>query len=149
MTLRLQCAIALREYREHERRYVTLEIPVTRADLDELALSVATLTEDLADHVMLRSEGANARLEMSPTPSLAIADGVVVIALAERELRFLLSFLLVYHRDGAADVDHIDIELPSELDDDAAVNVTVDRVKPAGTPEELRRLLFEDQAHEA
>ena len=89
-TLRLQGAIALREYREHGTHYVTLEIPVTPADLDELALSVTTLAEDLIDRVTLSSDGVSARLEASQSSSLAVADGVYLVALAERELRFLL-----------------------------------------------------------
>lgn len=141
---KLEGGIRLSTFAREQASYQQLEIPVERSDLESLLLNLSLLSYNLIERLVLSSSCDSVVIRRASTAKLTSGRGRRELELSQRELEFVCSFLLVYYRDEAADVDHIDIEVASEEAESTDITFQVDRSKPPMTADEARTLLGGD-----
>jgi hypothetical protein len=132
--------VLLREVRDG---YQQLVLAVGWDDLVPLILNLDLLRAQLTSCLRITSPRRQVEISLGPPPVSRFEDPEV-LEFSERDLDFVLSYLLVYYRDGAADVDHIDITLEhpggsGELD----FTIKVEASKPPLSPAEAKRAIDE------
>jgi hypothetical protein len=118
------------------------------ARISEWCLNLCLLEYDLIHSLIIVDEASSFRLIISRDPSpQPVGGGVqwgkqdIKLHVVHRELTFWLGFFLSYYRDGVADVNHIDAEIPSLRGTKKFYLVLeVGKVRPPLTPEEAKRL---------
>lgn len=93
---------------------VSARVVVSVSVLPVLIVELVLLIRGLVDSLRLNSDTGNGCvLTESPYDfgQASIEQGTVHAALSSRQIETLLQFLLVYYRDGAAAVPHVDIEV--------------------------------------
>jgi hypothetical protein len=64
-----------------------------------------------------------------------------LLELNSSDLDYIMHFFLKAHRDGRAEVDHLDLEISSANGKNATIVFKVPEASPSVSPEEARRLL--------
>jgi hypothetical protein len=113
-----------------------------------VAAELSLLATGLADSLTFRHERGRikVKIERGPVRDRATAEsrpGLLALILSETELEYWRSYFLRYYREGAADVDHIDVEATSIRPAGGVIDlrVRVARAVPPVSPEEARRRL--------
>lgn len=140
---RLRGSIRREEFPEADALYESVTIPISREDLHPVIAHMATLQSGLCKQVHLISGGTSVSISSGDRPTAWSRPEGLAITLPEAEMGAVMSFLLVYSRDGAADVDHIDIEAEADSSDFFEVTFKVDRAKSPLSAEEATRLIGE------
>lgn len=80
-------------------------------------------------------------------PRAEVEGKRVLIQLNQRSLETLLSYLLVYYRDGQATVDHLDLEMDYQgpLGKSATFILKAADFAPSLSPEEAAQQIFKDR----
>jgi hypothetical protein len=68
----------------------------------------------------------------------------LAVSLSAVQIEFVCTFLLKYHRDGEAEVDHIDVEVDSDEGRVVALVIKAENAKTAIGGGEARRLLGQE-----
>jgi hypothetical protein len=133
--------IRLTRHSEVTAPYTQLEVPVGPADLTGMLLNLQLLLFGLILELVLSSSHEALIIRRSRRTVLSTKGKNRVLEMSDRDLELALSFLLVYHRDEAADVDHIDIEAATDEGDEFDLTITAAAFKPPLSADEARRIL--------
>jgi len=109
---------------------------IGRTALDRILIALFLLRERLADRLVLTDR--NKKLTMTALTHLQFgtyetSNEEFTACLTGTELELISSFLLKYHRDSEAEVDHIDVELDSGNSNRATLIIRAENARPPMT----------------
>jgi hypothetical protein len=121
-----------------------LALIIGRSVLDRFLLELCLLREGLAERLVLTDR--NKRLSVaagavSKFGKFKSSEDDFAVCLSAVQLELVCTFLLKYHRDGEAEVDHIDVELDSDEGRVVALVIKAENAKKPIGGSEGRRLL--------
>lgn len=113
-TTHLPCIYGFKKTSE----YIHTEIVFHDGFLEKFTLAMSLLWHGLADKIVLLSQEpirkvtivCNSKISTAPRAAIQADSESLHVELSKQELGYWLHFFLRYYRDGAAEVDHIDVE---------------------------------------
>jgi hypothetical protein len=118
-----------------------VRIHVAHATLRDFCLCLQLLHDGLTEAFAFRRKGSSKRAQvvLGEGSRSVVKDraDTLDLAMSASDLDFARHFFLRYYRDGATEVDHIDIE----TQDGGYITFSVDRFLPAVSSEEAKRRL--------
>ncbi len=127
---------------------VVITIDLSGVDISIWCLNLCLLHQELVDKLLFRGP-VNLSLRINQSPDeirrtvVSISPKEVALSVHPVELGYWVSFFLQYYRDGAAPVDHIDVEaaIESSENEEAYVIFTVKDALPSLSAKEARRII--------
>jgi len=110
-----------------------------------MVINLALLAFRLVDGIRLVRDQAQLVITSGEEHILSVSGSSYRLRVSEPALTNLTAFMLIYVRDGAADVDHVDIETQSEGALSSDVTFIVDAAKPSMSGDQLRELLLNEE----
>ena len=139
---------------EHPIAYETLidgssalALLIGRSALDRFLLELCLLREGLTERLVLTDRNRKlsvAAERASKFGKFKSSEDGLAVSLSAVQIEFVCTFLLKYHRDGEAEVDHIDVELDSDEGRVVALVIKAENAKTAIGGGEARRLLGQE-----
>lgn len=118
-----------------------VEINISPANLRDWCLCLQLLHDKLVEALVFPQSSPSRQVEITcgkkSNFGLKVSSDRLEVIFCERDLDYARHFFLRYYRDGAAEVDHIDIQ--TEHGD--YITITVEEYAPPVSPEEARRRL--------
>lgn len=128
-----------------------LSVLVKREGVRDFCLGLSLLQEALVDALIVTGVDSRKSLKLrrrmrhddDPRAQMTFKHEAAVIDVPATALKYLLYFFLRYYRDGAAEVDHVDLETTGPELDRASGYLTIkvdDFAAPVSAEEAARRL---------
>jgi hypothetical protein len=120
---------------------LAVRLQVVPSVLCDWCLCLKLLVDNLVESVFFEQQTSPKRVEVILGTDceyrLSSEHDRIVIVLSRRDLEYVLRFLLEYYRDGAAAVDHVDLQTP---DGDYVTILVQEFIPPMSSAEARRRL---------
>lgn len=139
---------------QHAEEGTIVRIEISTSQVLDWCLNLVLLQKALVDSVSIVStesdEQTRIRLRVDPKLSPSQRGRInwqgrdADLSIAKNELDLWIHFYLKYYRDGIADVDHIDVEIPADRKHQQVglfLTLTVPHARPPLSETDLRRQL--------
>ena len=142
---RLKGKLELRTLADGHDEYRQVLVRLDAEDVAPMVINLALLAFRLVDGIRLVRDQAQLVITSGEEHILSVSGSSYRLRVSEPALTNLTAFMLIYVRDGAADVDHVDIETQSEGALSSDVTFIVDAAKPSMSGDQLRELLLNEE----
>jgi hypothetical protein len=125
-----------------------MHLPVNAGILRDLIVELSLMYFGLAERLTIRAADGP-KIQLTPSDrefgEVTTTSALVAVGLSQQQLESCLAYLLRYERDGAADVQHLDVEVGDEARF-TLVFVGSDITEPMSADEANRALGIEEDS---